>query len=304
MISPEQMIDELNGVFGRHEGCRTLHAKGQNFAGTFTATPEAKTLTRAGHMQGGPVKVTVRLSNGNGNPHEPDNAPDVRGMAVKFYLPDGSRTDIVAQTVSRSPTRTPEDFIALIKASERKPSSAIMLPLFLVTHPETVKALPAVAAGSKPPASYATIRYHAFHAFKWVDAEGGERHVRYTFVPEQEPDESKRRRGPDYLHEEIRERIARGPIRFRLDLTIAGPGDEVDDATAQWPKDREIVTAGTLEITGFDTEREKGDDILLFDPTRVVDGIELTADPILLFRTHAYSVSLERRSGVPRPAGL
>ena len=38
--------------------------------------------------------------------------------------------------------------------------------------------------------------------------------------------------------------------------------------------------------------------MLVFDPTRVVDGIELSEDPILRFRRHAYAVSVERRSGL------
>ena len=49
------------------------------------------------------------------------------------------------------------------------------------------------------------------------------------------------------------------------------------------------------------TERETGADVMVMDPTRVTDGIELSDDPILHVRSHAYSVSVERRSGVQRP---
>ena len=45
-------------------------------------------------MQGVAVPATIRFSNGSGNPKHPDWAPDPRGLAVKFYLPDDSRTDI------------------------------------------------------------------------------------------------------------------------------------------------------------------------------------------------------------------
>jgi catalase len=44
--------------------------------------------------------------------------------------------------------------------------------------------------------------------------------------------------------------------------------------------------------------------VLVFDPTRVTDGIELSPDPILNIRTHAYSVSVEARTGVSRPADV
>ena len=43
--------------------------------------------------------------------------------------------------------------------------------------------------------------------------------------------------------------------------------------------------------------------MLVFDPVRVVDGIELTEDPILRFRHKAYAVSVERRSGVALSTG-
>jgi catalase len=59
---------------------------------------------------------------------------------------------------------------------------------------------------------------------------------------------------------------------------------------------------GSVELTGPETEREQDGDVMVMDPTRVTDGIELSDDPILHIRSHAYSVSVERRSGVPRPA--
>jgi catalase len=65
-----------------------------------------------------------------------------------------------------------------------------------------------------------------------------------------------------------------------------------------WPGSREQVVAGRLELTGPEQEREQGGDVLVFDPTRVVDGIELSEDPILRFRRRAYAVSVERRSGM------
>jgi catalase len=51
-----------------------------------------------------------------------------------------------------------------------------------------------------------------------------------------------------------------------------------------------------------DRERERDGDILVFDPTRVTDGIDLSGDEILRFRPRAYSASVTRRSGAPAPA--
>jgi catalase len=300
VISPQKALDIINGRFGSHLGYRALHAKGILVKGTFTASPAAARLTRAQHMQGEPVPATVRFSNGSGDPDLPDYGAEVRGMAVKFYLPDGSRTDISAQTVPRFPVRTPDAFMNLLRASTPGPGRLWRLPVFLATHPDVLPALRANAPTLKPPTSYATVTYNAVHAFKWVDAEGGERYVRYRWLPETEEarlsQEEAKSRGRDYLREEIAERLGRGPARFTLELTIAGPGDKIDDPSAVWADDREKVAAGTLELTELETGREKGGDVLVFDPVRVTDGIELSDDPILQYRSAAYSVSVERRT--------
>ncbi|MGI8460569.1 MAG: catalase family peroxidase [Solirubrobacterales bacterium] len=300
MLTPDQMLEGIYNRFGRHAGYRALHAKGTLTKGTFTAAPAAAELTKAAHMQGDPVPVTTRISNGAGDPGSPDYAPDVRGLATTFHLPDGSRTDISAQTAPRSPTRTPEEFLALLNASKPEPASLLRFPAFLATHPRVLLDLPANASALRPPESYATTAYYALHAFKWIAADGTERFVRYRWLPEAGESRLSPRAakalGRDYLREEIAERLANGPVRFELELQIAGDGDDPDDSTRQWPPERERVIAGALELSelaGTDAE----DEVLVFDPTRLSDGIEPSGDPILLFRPKAYSISVERRSG-------
>jgi catalase len=95
MLTPEQAIEAINQRYGRHDGYRALHAKGTVCTGTSTATPDVARLTRAAHVQGQPVAVTVRFSNGSGDPQSRDDAPDVRGMATKFRL--GSVEVVVEQ---------------------------------------------------------------------------------------------------------------------------------------------------------------------------------------------------------------
>jgi catalase len=304
----EQAVDAINDISGAHPGHRAAHAKGTLMAGTFTPTPDAARLSRAAHFQDGPVRATVRFSNGDGDPGAPDYARQGRGMAVKLYLEDGSKTDMVALNLPCFFVRTPEDFIEFTRA--RKPDPETGQPdmekmgAFFEAHPEAQPAIQAaVTAG--PPASYATCEYNGIHAFRWVDGNGEARHVRYRFEPEAGVEElsadDARERGPDYLHREI---ASRPGVAFKLIVTLAGEGDPVDDATIAWPDERETVEVGRLEVTGPEEEREQGDDVLVFDPTRVVDGIELSDDPILRFRPRAYAVSIERRSGAPIPAGL
>ena len=90
--------------------------------------------------------------------------------------------------------------------------------------------------------------------------------------------------------------MARGPVRFTLELQLAAPGDPVDDPSAQWPAERRRVTAGVLELTRVGHEAEADGRVIVFDPVRVTDGIELSDDPVLRFRPQAYSLSVERRT--------
>jgi catalase len=289
MASAEQAIEAIDSVFGRHPGFRALHAKGILCKGTFVALPEAQALTRAAHMQGEQIAATIRFSNGSGNPDQPDYLPDVRGLAVKLYLPDDSRTDIVTQTAPRFLTRTPEGFIEFLGAQ----AAPWKLPMFFARHPEALRVLPVTTPALRPPTSYAAVPYYGLHAFRWISTDGGERFVRYTWRPQQSG--GKRRRDPDYLQEEIRQRLSAGPVRFKLEVQVAMPGDPTDDPSKAWPRNRRRVDVGTLEVTGLETEREKHGDVLVFDPTRVTDGIELSEDPVLRFRSPAYSASVARR---------
>jgi catalase len=52
---------------------------------------------------------------------------------------------------------------------------------------------------------------------------------------------------------------------------------------------------GRLEITGMTADQGGGCEHRVFDPTRVVDGIDLSDDAVLAARRDAYSVSIERR---------
>ena len=304
----ERAIDAANAIYGSHPGHRALHSKGTLYAGVFAATEAAATLTRAPHMRGDSLRATVRFSNASGDPGAPDHAQDGRGMAVKIYLPGGATTDIVAVTRPTFFVRTPEDFVELMEARRPDPETGQpdmeRLGAFLGAHPESVPAIQA-ALQAKPPAGYAQQRYFAIHAFKWIAPDGRERFVRYVWEPEAEveelTEEEARERGADYLRDELAERVASGPAAFRLLVQLAEDGDPSDDPTAAWPDERERVEVGRLELTGPELEREQGDDVLVFDPTRVVDGIELSDDPILRFRSPAYSVSIERRSGIPAP---
>jgi catalase len=303
VVTAEQAIDAIRATGGAQPGNRALHAKGKLYRGTFTATPEAATLSRAAHLSGATVPALVRFSSGSGNPRQPDNAPGVRGMAVKFTLPDGSSTDVSTQTAKLFPVSTPDDFVSLLRAMRPGPTAALRLIGYIASHPRFLKALPVVRAANKVPASYGTIGYHGLHAFRWTATDGSERFVRYHLQPgvgeEFLPPDVAKGQGADFLSAELDQRLASQPVRFDYQVQVAAHGDSTVDPSAPWHSDH-IVTVGTLEITGVETEREHDGDIVVFDPMRVTDGIEASDDPVLRFRTLAYSASVKLRTGVDR----
>ncbi len=101
------------------------------------------------------------------------------------------------------------------------------------------------------------------------------------------------------MRDELDERLAVAPAAFNLRVELAQEGDAIDDPTAVWPDGREMVDLGRLELTALAYDRERDGDVLVFDPSRVPDGIRLTDDPILRARSGAYSVSIARRTAQP-----
>ena len=297
-LSPAAAIDRLRAAFGRppeHDTRhRSLHAKGAFYAGTFTATPRAAELCTAGHLQGSEVPVLVRWSNGGGNHRAPDKAPDVRGMSVSFKLADGTSTDILCQTAPRFPVRTPEEFVQITEAA-RNPKK---MPGFLLRHRSALAPLAANAKAKAlvSPTSYAAPTYYAVHAYKWIAADGTGTWVRYVLRPKASTDPEGTFSGPHRLREEIDSRLAAGPVTYTLEVSVAAAGDDPHDPMSVW-KNREVFDAGTFTITGVTDDPEADGGVVVFDPTRIVDGIELSEDPILLYRAGAYSESVKRRLG-------
>ena len=296
----EDLVETVARVLGSQPGCRVTHHDGIVLTGTFTATPRARELTRAAHMQGDPVRVTVRFSNGFPDPTLPDSAENnPRGMSVKFHLADGSATDLVCQSWPVFPAGTPEGFLGLI-AAQGEGDAAVQE--FLAQHPDIAEAGAKIAAESgQPPLSWATMVFNSMNAYRLVNAEGAGQFVRFTLSPVKGehslPVEQRAAADPHYL---MRGVLGELPIRYRVMAQLAHDDDQTTDSSKAWPADREWVDLGSIEITGPDTERERGGDVLVNDPMRVTDGIEPSDDPILRIRPLVYGLSVRRRKGGPR----
>ena len=299
----EEIVDAINAINGSHPGFRAVHAKGIVCEGTFTATPEAAKLSRAAHLQGEPVTTTVRFSNASGNPKTSDANPLAgRGLAVKFHLPDGDATDQATVPLPVFMVRDAEDFLAFTKARIPDPETGQPDPdkvmAFIGEHPETANALQLGLPKIAPTTSFATSGYNGLHAFGLVDADGGEHWGRYEWHPVEGEsylsDDEREAADRDYLRHEIRERLeSGGKAEFRLDFVLAAEGDSLTDPTEEWKGEHDVVTLGTLTVTGV--IEEPGDGPLVFDPNNLTDGIVPSDDEVLAARSPAYSVSIDRR---------
>jgi catalase len=298
----EDLVAAFDALFGDHPEVRAAHAKGTCCRATFTATPEAAALTRAPHMQGTPTITTVRFSNGSGDPAAHDGGREPRGMAVKFHLGERKSTDIVSINHSVFIVKTPEEVLEFARLRKPDPVTGQLdfaaLGAFVAARPESQRAAQ-ILLTSPPLASFLQMEYFAIHAFRFVGADDTTRYGRYRWEPAQgvatlTPEEAAAR-DSGYLREDLLRRLADGPARFILHITLSAEGDDPTDPTTEWGDDRASIVAGSLEIAGPVEDSEHACERLLFDPTRLCDGIEESGDLILAARPRAYAVSFNRR---------
>ncbi len=299
---PSELVDALNGVFGKQTpGVRAVHAKGVDLTGEFRPSSSAAAVSKAPHLQTASVPITVRFSNFPGATTVPDTdgRSSPRGLSIKFHLPDGSVTDIVSHSFNGFPAPNADEFRALfIAIGSSGPTAAKPTPLdvFLGAHPVARNFL---ETQIPPPVSYATVSYFGVNAFKFTNAKGEVTYGRYQIRPfagdHSLPKDELAKAAPDYLAKEVRERVAHGPIEFKLMLEIAEPGDKLDDPSVAWPPTRRKIELGTIEITQAVSDNAAAERQLLFLPAALPPGIE-AEDPMIKVRSAAYPVSFERRS--------
>src|SRR5262249_32679752 len=78
----------------------------------------------------------------------------------------------------------------------------------------------------------------------------------------------------NYLEDEIRQRVARGAVRFKVVLQLAAPGDKIDDPSVAWASTNKITTLGTLTVASVVPDSEATERALMFLPALLPAGIE------------------------------
>ena len=124
-------------------------------------------------------------------------------------------------------------------------------------------------------------------------------YFRYRVVPDEGVDTldeaTVKEKGPNYLFDEVAERVEKGPFTFKLLAQLAEEGDITDDATVHWPEDRKLVELGSVKVESMVENNDKEQKYIIMDPIPRIQGIEPSDDPLLELRAALYLVSGRQR---------
>ena len=252
--------------------------------------------------------MTVRFSDFAGIPTVADNDPQSAGpggFAVRFHLGEHVHTDILAHSVDNFPVRTAEGLVEFLDAvigtdpAGQHPSA---IEQFLGAHPAAMRF---VQVPKPIPSSFARESFFAVSAFRFTNADGISHYGRYRILPVAGNDylgeTAAAARASSFLFDEIKERIAKDPVTFRVVVQLAEVGDMVDDATVRWPEDRPQRPFGEISLREIAANNAGEQQHIIFDPIPRVDGIEPSADPLFEPRANIYLMSGRRRRAAGKP---
>jgi len=302
--TPAEQVDALEALAGKHPGMRRSGAKGICASGHFTGNAVGRSLSSASVFSGDKVPVVARFSVGGGNPKASDKGKTVRGLALQFMLPKGEQWMMANISAPVFFVARMEDFVPFVQARVNDPATGkpdpAKLKAYNDAHPESLRQ-GAYLAKTPVPASYASAQYWGVNAFELVNAKGQSQFVRWQFVPSAGvvglSDEQLKAMPDQFLFDELRKRVAEGPVSFDFKLQLAQAGDTLVDPTQAWPESRTVVPAGTLVIDKVEADMGGACDKITFNPLVLPKGIKASADPILAARPASYGVSLGRRLG-------
>ncbi|WP_240702381.1 catalase family peroxidase [Trinickia terrae] len=301
-LTTARIVNQLQANAGVYPGYRRNHAKGVCVSGYFVSNGDGAEVSRAGLFDPGVITPVIgRFAIPGGNPYAPDASVPIRSMALLFQLKDGEQWRTGMNSVPLFPVRTPLKFFEQLVASRPDPATGkpdpARLKAFFAANPETQPFLAWLKA-NPPSSSFANAAYYSVNAFRFTNADGQTRAVRWATQPEAPyaPLTAAQKEDKNFLGGELEQRLKEGALRWDLILTVAAPGDPTNDATQQWPADRQQIDAGTLVIDHESSQAEGLCRDVNFDPTILPAGIRPSDDPLLAARSAAYALSFNRRT--------
>src|ERR1700691_5880212 len=246
-LTPKKIVAGLAPPGGPALGHRRNHAKGICFTGTFEANGNGSALSGAQVFARGQYPVVGRFNLATADPNAADAMVRVRGIGIRITTPDGQEWRSAMIDAPIFPVSTPQDFYELLTASGSKDPNA--MKKFIAAHPGFLTFV-GWAKSAPWTGSYAEEPYNSLNSFLFVDESGAEHPIRWSLVPAAQPvpvsPDELAKRGPGFLEPDVAARVAAGPQRWSLVLTVANPGDQTADPNRPWPADRRTVEAGTI----------------------------------------------------------
>ncbi len=296
-LTPDKLVDAFTPPTGVPLGHRRNHAKGICFTGMFEANGAGAALSRGQVFTRGQYPALGRFNLATADPNAPDAPVRVRGMGLRISTPDGQEWRTAMIDPPFFPVSTPQAFYEHLVASASKDPNA--MKTFAGVHPE-IAAFGAWAKSAPWTGSYAEERYNSLNSFILIDNSGAEHAVRWSLLPAAQPipisPDDLAKRGPNFLEQEIAERVRGGPLRWTMVVTVANPGDPTADPSKAWPEDRRTIEVGTLTVQQIQPERDGPCRDINFDPTVLPTGIRTSDDPFPAARSSTYAKSFDRRT--------
>ncbi|KFB98050.1 catalase [Trabulsiella guamensis ATCC 49490] len=300
-LTSDKLITVLQQSGGEHPGYRRNHAKGICVTGNFISNGNASAISRASVFSPGETPVTGRFALAGGNPAAPDYAVPVRSMALAFQLPDGEQWRTGMNAMPFFPISTVEDFYELQVATLPDPATGKPNPekfkAFIAKHPQI---LPFLAWSKQyvPSSSWASDRFNGLNAFRFINRSGETHLVRWSMVPHAsyQPITAEDKNNSNFLQTDLQQRLAQGPLKWDLLITVAHAEDDGSDAAKSWPADRQVINAGTLVLTHATAQAQGPCNDINYDPLILPDGIAASDDPLLNARSSAYAKSYNART--------
>lgn len=296
-LTPDKLVDAFTPPAGEPLGHRRNHAKGICFTGTFEANGAGSELSYAQAFTRGQYPVLGRFNLGVPDPNARDATVRVRGVGLRISTPDGQEWRSAMINAPVFPVSTPQVFYELLLASASKDPNA--MKTFAAANPE-IGAFGAWDSSAAWTGSYAEERYNGLNSFVFTNGSGTEKTVRWSLLPTAQvvpvsPDDLAKR-GPNFLEQEIADRVRGGPLRWTMVVTVANLGDPTADPSKAWPEDRRAVEVGTLIVQQIEAESDGPCRDINFDPTVLPAGIRTSDDPFPAARSSAYAKSYDRRT--------
>jgi catalase len=307
-LTPVRFVNHMEtNAGGPHRGFRRAHAKGVCVAGTFQATPQARTWSKAAVFSGAATPVIGRLAEATPDPYKADATAPVRSMALQLRPPGGGEWRTGNNNTPGLNVSTPQDFNAFQLASTPDPATGrpdpAKMKAFLDAHPETV-AFNARMAAKPLAADFSNDTFNGINGFYFVAPDGARRLVRWRFQAEAPfaslSKEERASQPQNYLFDNLLQQIGKGPLKWRMIATFAQPGDP-NRAAELWPEARKQVVMGELTLTYAESEAPGNCRDLNFDPMTLPPGIAPSDDPIPWARSAVYAESFHRRMSETKP---